>query len=224
MYALHFRSGRVNAAAGVLLSVLRLARQVSREQHCTHLLVTLHAASTERAPPAGTFKLGGGGSSEGGLGGLLGTITRSIGTLSTKGTAPKKGPKDPRTVSDITLQQQPLKVTAGVLYKLLRAAAAREYFLGSTVEAVQQAALQQYTRLAMQLQAGSTTSSLLDGCTGQYQTVALCSRYQSTAHQGAAVVMGPSLQMLSNWLLLLHVCLQVFLAGATGRLGARVLR
>eukprot|EP00882_Tetradesmus_deserticola_P009423 GHRQ01009946.1.p1 GENE.GHRQ01009946.1~~GHRQ01009946.1.p1 ORF type:complete len:511 (+),score=246.04 GHRQ01009946.1:105-1637(+) len=50
------------------------------------------------AGKTGTKKLGGGGGSEGGLGGLLGTITRSIGTLPTKGTAAKKGPKDPRTV------------------------------------------------------------------------------------------------------------------------------
>jgi hypothetical protein len=71
-----------------------------------HLLVTNRTAGTQPKHLAGTMKLGGGGSSEGGLGGLLGTITRSIGTLSTKATAPKKGPKDPRTVSSTLLQQQ----------------------------------------------------------------------------------------------------------------------
>jgi hypothetical protein len=118
MYALRLCTGRVNAAAGVLLFVLRLARQVSREQQCTHLLVTQHAAGTQLASPAGPMKLGGGGSSEGGLGGLLGTITRSIGTLSTKATAPKKGPKDPRTVSDTLLQLQHPHDTAGALRRV----------------------------------------------------------------------------------------------------------
>jgi hypothetical protein len=84
------------------------------------------------------MKLGGGGSSEGGLGGLLGTITRSIGTLSTKATAPKKGPKDPRTVSDKMLQQQQFLGTYHTPSSVAWISCAKKLLLRSTAEAVQQ--------------------------------------------------------------------------------------
>lgn len=99
------RTGQSYAADGEASSVLRPASQVSRKQRSFDTPQTPQA--TEQAWFAGTLRLGGQSKPAGGFGDLLGTITRTIGTVGKA--APRKGLKDQRTVS--ILDDYPVKLS-----------------------------------------------------------------------------------------------------------------